>query len=66
MLRKRKAKGVRFNKGLPGPMAAASDHDRHRLLICAKEEFSIVHSVAFGTEIAGRGSKTPTLRFLRF
>ncbi|MGA2583481.1 MAG: sialidase family protein [Tepidisphaeraceae bacterium] len=51
----------------PGPGAAAFDHDGHLLLLAVKDEFSIVHSVAFGVEIAGGGgSKTPTLRFLRF
>jgi hypothetical protein len=50
----------------PGPGAAAFDHDGHLLLLLVKNEFSIVHSVAFGVTIAGGGTTTPTLRFLRF
>jgi hypothetical protein len=50
----------------PGPGAAAFDGDGHLLLVVIKQEFAITHSVAFGVNLAGGGSITPTLRFLRF
>ncbi|HZM01575.1 MAG TPA: sialidase family protein [Candidatus Saccharimonadales bacterium] len=50
----------------PGPGAAAFDADGHLLLVMIKQEFAIVHSVAFGVNLGGGGSITPTLRFLRF
>jgi hypothetical protein len=50
----------------PGPGAAAFDRDGHLLLVLIKEEYGIVHSTAFGVNLAGGGHITPTLRFLRF
>jgi len=50
----------------PGPGTAAFDADGHLLLVLIKLEYGIVHSAAFGVNIAGGGSVTPTLRFLKF
>jgi hypothetical protein len=50
----------------PGPGAAAFDREGHLLLLTVKNEYLIVHSVAFGVVMGGGESTTPTLRFLRF
>ncbi len=51
---------------LPGPGAAAFDRDGHLLLLLIKQEYVMIHSTAFGVNIAGGDVKTPTLRFLKF
>ena len=50
----------------PGPGAVAFDQDGHLLLVAIMQEYGIVHSTAFGVNLAGGGAITPTLRFLRF
>jgi hypothetical protein len=50
----------------PGPGVVAFDRDGHMLLLSIKEEYGIVHSTAFGVNLAGGGHITPTLRFLKF
>ncbi|HZL65936.1 MAG TPA: hypothetical protein VFC29_01255, partial [Candidatus Limnocylindrales bacterium] len=50
----------------PGPGVVAFDRDGHLLLLSIKEEYGIVHSAAFGVNLAGGGHITPTLRFLKF
>jgi hypothetical protein len=50
----------------PGPGAVAFDQDGHLLLVAIMQEYGIVHSTAFGVNLAGGGHTTPTLRFLRF
>ncbi len=50
----------------PGPAAAAFDRDGHLLLVMIQGEYGIVHSTAFGVNLAGGGHATPTLRFLKF
>jgi hypothetical protein len=49
-----------------GGGAVAFDKEGHLLLVVIKKEFAIVHSTAFGVNLGGGGSTTPTLRFLRF
>ena len=49
----------------PGPGAVAFDGDGHLLLALIQQEYGIVHSTAFSTILAGGGSITPTLRFLK-
>ena len=51
---------------MPGPGAAAFDAAGHLLLVLIKQEYAIVHSTALGVNLAGGGSTTPTLRFLKF
>jgi len=36
------------------------------MLVMIKQEFAIVHSVAFGVNLGGGDGVTRTLRFLRF
>jgi hypothetical protein len=50
----------------PGPGTAAFDADGHLLLLLIKQEYAITHGTAFGVNLAGGGSITPTLRFLKF
>jgi hypothetical protein len=50
----------------PGPAAVAFDRDGHLLLLMINNEFSLFSSSAFGVELAGGSSSTPTLQFLRF
>ena len=50
----------------PGPGASAFDTAGHLLLVFIQQEYGIVHSTALGVNLAGGGSLTPTLRFLKF
>ena len=50
----------------PGPAAAAFDRDGHLLLLMINNEYGLFASTAFGVELAGGSSSTPTLQFLRF
>jgi hypothetical protein len=50
----------------PGPGTVAFDRDGHLLLLSIMQEYGIVHSTAFGVNLAGGGHITPTLRFLKF
>ncbi len=50
----------------PGRAAAAYDHDGHLLLLMINNEYGLFSSSAFGVELAGGSSSTPTLQFLRF
>lgn len=50
----------------PGPAAAAFDRDGHLLLLMVNNEYGLFASTAFGVELAGGSSSTPTLQFLRF
>jgi hypothetical protein len=51
---------------VPGVAAAAFDRDGYLLLLMVNSERSLVASTAFGVNIAGGSTSTPTLRFLRF
>lgn len=50
----------------PGPTAAAFDRDGHLLLVMINNETGLFGSSAFGVQLAGGSSSTPTLQFLRF
>lgn len=50
----------------PGPATAAYDRDGHLLLLMVNNEIGLFASTAFGVELAGGSSSTPTLQFLRF
>jgi hypothetical protein len=50
----------------PGQAAATYDREGHLLLLMINNEYSLFGSTAFGVEIAGGSSSTPTLQFLRF
>jgi len=50
----------------PGSGTVAFDRDGHLLLLSIMQEYGIVHSTAFGVNLAGGGHITPTLRFLKF
>jgi hypothetical protein len=50
----------------PGPAAATFDRDGHLLLLMINNEYGLFGSSAFGVELSGGSSSTPTLQFLRF
>jgi len=50
----------------PGPATAAYDRDGHLLLLMVNNENGLFASTAFGVELAGGSTSTPTLQFLRF
>ena len=50
----------------PGSSSAAFDKDGHLLLLMINNEFSIFGSSAFGVELSGGSTSTPTLQFLKF
>jgi len=50
----------------PGQAAATYDREGHLLLLMINKVYSLFGSTAFGVEIAGGSSSTPTLQFLRF
>ena len=50
----------------PGPAAAAFDRNGHLVLLMINNEYGLFASTAFGVQLAGGSSSTPTLQFLRF
>ena len=50
----------------PGPAAAAYDRDGHLLLLMINNEYALFGSSAFGVQLSGGSTSTPTLQFLRF
>ena len=50
----------------PGQAAATYDREGHLLLLMINNEYSLFGASAFGVELAGGSSSTPTLQFLRF
>jgi hypothetical protein len=50
----------------PGPAAATIDREGHLLLAMINNESTLVGSMAFGVNLGGGESTTPTLTFLRF
>ena len=50
----------------PGSASAAFDKEGHLLLLMINNEFSIFGSSAFGVELSGGSTSTPTLQFLKF
>ncbi|HVU18531.1 MAG TPA: hypothetical protein VHD32_16635 [Candidatus Didemnitutus sp.] len=50
----------------PGAASAAFDREGHLLLLMINNEYGLFSSNAFGVELAGGSSGTPTLQFLRF